>query len=290
MNIDKIEYINIEYINIDIATYDPSAGSGYITLPPELNNPKKGLINITNKANECFKWCHIRFTNPQDKHPERIKKQDKKIAETLDYRGINFPMKAGDYEIIEEKFNINVNVFGYENRFFPLYVSKKSNEQVLNVLWISNEEKSHYVFIKDLNRLMYSQIKTKNVHKKHFCMSCLQNFTTKEILNSHRERCLLINETQAVKYETGTIKFKNFDKQIPIPFKIYADSECLLKRVNVNKGRYTKLYQKHIPNSIAAKLVCVDNRFTLPTKIFTGSNCIKEFIECFLNKQSIVIT
>ena len=46
-----------------------------------------------------------------------------------------------------------------------------------------------------------------------------------------------------------------------------------------NKGGYTKLYQKHIPNSIAAKLVCVDDRFTLPTKIFTGSNCIKEFIE-----------
>ena len=138
-------------------------------------------------------------------------------------------------------------------------------------------KKNHTVFTKDFNRLMYSR--TKHKDRKHFCMSCLQNFTTKEILNSHRERCLLINETQAVKYETGTIKFKNFDKQIPIPFKIYADSECLLKRVNVNKGRYTKLYQKHIPNSIAAKLVCVDNRFTLPTKIFTGSNCIKEFIE-----------
>ena len=189
-------------------------------------------------------------------------------------------MKARDYEIVEERFNINVNVFGYENKVFPLYVSKKSNEQVLNVLLISNEEKSHYVFIKDFNRLMYSEVKTKNQHKKHFCMSCLQNFTTKEILNSHRERCLLINDTQAVKYETGTIKFKNFCKQIPIPFKIYADSECLLKSININKGGYTKLYQKHISNnSIGAKLVCVDNRFTLPTKTFTGSNSIKEFIE-----------
>ena len=110
-------------------------------------------------------------------------------------------------------------------------------------------------------------------------MSCLQNFTTKEILNNHRERCLLINETQAVKYETGTIKFKNFDKQIPIPFKIYADTECLLKRIDIKEGKYTKLYQKHIPNSTGAKLVCIDNRFTLPTKIFTGSNSIKEFIE-----------
>ena len=110
-------------------------------------------------------------------------------------------------------------------------------------------------------------------------MLCLQNFTTKEILNKHKEQCLLINDTQAVKYETGTIKFKNFDKQIPIPFKFYADSECLLKRVKIKKGGYTKIYQKHVPNSIGAKLVCIDNEFTLPTKIFTGSNSIKEFIK-----------
>ena len=32
-------------------------------------------------------------------------------------------------------------------------------------------------------------------------MLCLQNFTTEEILNNHRERCLLINDTEAVKYE-----------------------------------------------------------------------------------------
>ena len=91
---------------------------------------------------------------------------------------------------------------------------------------ISNEEKSHYVFIKDFDRLMYSKTKSKNGPKRHFCMSCLQNFTTKEILSNHRERCLLINDTQAVKYETGIINLKNYEKQIPIPFKIYADTEC----------------------------------------------------------------
>ena len=85
-------------------------------------------------------------------------------------------MKARDYEIVEERFIININGFGYENRVFPL-----------NVLLISNDGKSHYVYIKDFNRLMYSEVKTKNVHKKHFCMLCLQNFTTKEILNSHRK-------------------------------------------------------------------------------------------------------
>ena len=64
----------------------------------------------------------------------------------------------------------------------------------------------------------------------------------------------------------------------------------MLKRVNIKKGGYSKLYQKHIPNSIGAKLVCVDNEFTLPTKIFTGSNCIKDFIQWIFEQKSIAIT
>ena len=45
----------IEDIHIKICNYDPLSGSSYIPLPPELNNPKKGLINIKNKDTECFK-------------------------------------------------------------------------------------------------------------------------------------------------------------------------------------------------------------------------------------------
>ena len=186
-------------------------------------------------------------------------------------------MKERDHEIIKERFNINVNVFGYDNRVFSIYASKKFNEQELNVLLISNEEKSHYVLIKDLNRLMYSR--TKHKDKKHFCMACLQNFTTKETLNNHMERCLSINGAQATLYEKGTIKFKHFDELIPIPFKIYVDSECFLKKNNIDLSEHTKLYLKQIANSMGAKLVFIDNRFTLPTKIFTGSNCINEFLK-----------
>ena len=72
----------------------------------------KGLINLKNNDNKCFKWCHIRFINPLNKNSERISKQDKEIPKNLDYRGIKFPIKAWDYEIIEERFNTNVNVFG----------------------------------------------------------------------------------------------------------------------------------------------------------------------------------
>ena len=112
----------IEDIWINIANYDPLTGSSYIPLLPELDHQMKGLINLKNKDIECFKWCHVRFINPINNHTERIKEEDKKIVSTLDYRRINFPMEARDYEVVEERFNINANVFGYENKGFPLYV------------------------------------------------------------------------------------------------------------------------------------------------------------------------
>ena len=62
--IDRIENIFIELPN-----YDPLAGSNF-PLPPELRNSMKGLI----KDIKCFKWCHVRLLNPQNKHPDRIKK------------------------------------------------------------------------------------------------------------------------------------------------------------------------------------------------------------------------
>ena len=56
-----------------------------------------------------------------------------------------------------------------------------------------------------------------------------------------------INGKQSVKLEEGTIKFENYFKQIPVPFKIYADFECSLERVESYEGSYTKKYQDHVP-------------------------------------------
>ena len=50
-----------------------------------------------------------------------------------------------------------------------------------------------------------------------------------------------------------------------------------LKRVNSYEGEHIIKYQEHIPNSIGAKLVCIDDRFTLPCIIFEGKDCINKF-------------
>ena len=55
----------------------------------------------------------------------------------------------------------------------------------LNLLLITKKDKSHYVFIKDFNRLMFSRTKPRD--KKHYCMSCLQSFNTEELPSNHKK-------------------------------------------------------------------------------------------------------
>ena len=95
----------------------------------------------------------------------------------------------------------------------------------------------------------------------------------------HKENCLTINGKQSVKLEQGIIKFENYFKQIPVPFKIYADFECNFKKVKCNEDSYTKKYQDHIPCSFAYKIACIDNKFTKPTIISRGENAAYEFIK-----------
>ena len=66
--------------------------------------------------------------------------------------------------------------------------------------------------------------------------------------------------------------------------KIYADSECNLKKVKCNEGSYTEKYQDHIPCSFAYKIVCIDNKFTKPTIIYRGENAAYEFIKAILEE------
>ena len=94
------------------------------------------------------------------------------MVEQLNYDGIEFPVATKHYGKIEEQNSININVFGYENKqFYPIYVSKQNNKDILNLLLITKDENKGYVLIKYFKRMMYN--KTKHKEKKHFCTYCL---------------------------------------------------------------------------------------------------------------------
>ena len=181
-----IDSINNHYINV--TTYKPLHGSNYIELPIELQNSAKGLINMKNKDDECFRWCHIRHLNPQKEDPQRIKKEDKRLIEGLNYEGIEFPVSQKNYNKVEKQNSIRINMFGYEKgQPFPIHISKETFKDQMNLLLIIKDEKKHYILIKDFNAFMYNQSKHKE--KKHFCMFCLQCFSSESILVKHTNNC-----------------------------------------------------------------------------------------------------
>ena len=117
-------------------------------------------------------------------HPERITQNDKKLVNHLNYDGVGFPVREKDFSKIETKNNICINVFCYENKVvFPIYNSNKKFENSMDLLLQTDENKSHYVYIKDFDRFMLH--KTKNKNKKYFCKSCLQCFSSRKVLTKH---------------------------------------------------------------------------------------------------------
>ena len=95
---------------------------------------------------------------------------------------------------------------------------------------------------------------------------------------------------QNVKLKNGSISFKNYFKQLPVPFKIYADFECILKKVECdsikNNSSYTEKYQSNIPCSFAYKVDCIDNKFSKKVLLYREKNAAYKFIEATLSEYS----
>ena len=152
----------------------------------------------------------------------------------------------------------------------------------MGLLLIIEDDKSHYLCIKDFNTFLFH--KTKNKNEKWFCKSCLQCFSNEKVMIKHKEDCLIINGTQSVDVEEGIIKFENCSRQLPVPFKIYADFECNLQNTEIYERSCAKKYHDHVPCSYAYKIVCIDDRFSKPIVVYRGENAVYEFIEAILEE------
>ena len=66
--------------------------------------------------------------------------------------------------------------------------------------------------------------------EKHFCHNCLQAFSTEKILKCHIKDCFRINGKQSIilPKKGKSVKFKNYERKIKLPFMIYADFESIL--------------------------------------------------------------
>ena len=240
-----------------------NAGS-YIELPQALKN-KKAIINMKNQDDKCFMWSVLRALNPKDNHPERIDNDLKSKVDTLNMKGIQYPVGFRDIDRFEsQNLEISITVLGYnkDERVNTLKVSKYTGcKHDVVLLLIKDGEKSHYCLVKNTSALLASQI---NNHKgtSNICLNCINGFKSKDSLNKHKEYCYNNECVNIMMPPPNTfLKFKNFRCSERAPFVIYADFESFIKPMDScdpdpNKS-YTKKYQKHKPSGFSYYIKCL---------------------------------
>ena len=240
-------------VKVLLKKYKPSNGEIEFT-PVYFNSSTKTIINNRLKLEHAFQEILYRtdawINNGSGWIIESIESQYINISTyrplvgsyyidlPIELNRIKFPVEEKDFKKIEVQNNIYINAFSYENEMvFPIYISDKNFEDSVDLLLLINN-KSQYVYIKDFNTFMFH--KTKNKNKKWFCKGCLQCVSGENILIRHKEDFRSINGVQSIDVEKGIIELENYFKQLPVPFKIYADFECNLRNVEIYEGSYTK--------------------------------------------------
>ena len=279
----------VEKLEIHTVEYNPTKGSSYIPLPDWISN-KKAIVNIENKDEKCFIWCILRYLHPREDNDNRLTDL-KKYEFSLNTKGITFPMKLKDITKFEklnpELPGINVFSVNENKNFYPLRMAERDCLNTIDLFFHEEDGVSHYSLIKNFNRLVGSQKTTSKNGKIFICKKCFTHFTKEELLEKHIRYCSN-NETVCVKMpEPNTmLYFKNYYKQLPIPFVVYADFECFTKPMNTcspnPKESYNYNYQKHEPSGFCFYVKGVVDKKIKPiiyTKTKEDEDISKVFVE-----------
>ena len=128
-----------------------------------------------------------------------------------------------------------INVFSVNDnkKFYPLKMAEKDCLNTIDLFFYEQDGVSHYSLIKNFTRLVKSQITSSKNGTVYICKKCFSHFTKNELLQNHISYCSN-NETVVVKMppQNTMLGFKNYHKQLPIPFVVYADFECFTKPMN----------------------------------------------------------
>ena len=197
--------------------YNPTHGSSYVPLPDWVAN-KKACNNIKNNDELCFKYsvqCGFYELYKKD-HPCDMyhykkyvddasaeasrgsrdpTKEGTKGDKFIKWDNINFPVGNDEIEQFEEQnkhISVNVYYINPDANSKTILLYKRSNnpqaQQKIDLIELTGKNaNSHYVYIKNYNKLMGSQTNKTN-RKKHHCRTCSHGFKSEELLKQHEEQ------------------------------------------------------------------------------------------------------
>ena len=294
--------VKILYMEVNLNKYNPLRASSYIELPHSIKR-KVAIINVQNDDQQCFAWAVTAALRVPTGLPQRTSSYPPPST-VIDLTDLKFPVSLHDIPIFERNNDISIIVYGLQSRLEdgvvkynvvgPLYHTKRKQDVHINLLIISDDSgNNHYCWIKNLSRLISNQL-SRNSHEKFICDGCLTYFHEQSKLDRHqREDCkhvksvLPSDELKQNKYgetiKESVLQFEKFEKQLKVPFVVYADFEALLKPIHsddefdYSKSFTAKCYE-HQPYAFAYYIKCSYDDSLSKFVIYRGDNAEVEFM------------
>ncbi|CAB4437492.1 unnamed protein product [Rhizophagus irregularis] len=262
---------------------------------------KKGVVNPANDDDKCFQWAILAALHPVEKNAQRISKYKEYVNE-LNFEDIKFPVQAD--EVILRRFERQNPTIALcicewrDHRLCPIYVTDRDDAEgrkIIDLVLISNGEKQHYCWIKNMSRLVNKR--TKDGHATFVCRWCISHFThQQEIHDKHVAICRGLKKTPqadrmpSVKKGNDIYEFKNWKRRMQVPYYFVADFEALVMDTpptDADKDKKTRKVQEQIPCSYSYIKVRYDG-VSESQKIFTGENAAQKFVIEMLNEAEAI--
>ena len=276
---------------LNVVQYQPMRGGSYIPLPTKLKN-KKAALNIQNRDNECIRWAlrAALFPAPRGRNP--IKPSSYPTKDGLNFTGIDFPTPVSQIDRLErQNQNLAINVFGWENGQVVVHrISEKREVPRMNLMLTKQGENTHYSDVKRLTALLYDQ--NRHNESKHFCERCLHGYKTRDLLERHKPECKGLmkspTRTDMPKQGENKMSFTNYHKQMKAPYVVYADFECLVRKIATrepdNKHSFTIKTEKHEPCGFSYVVVRSDWQIFGPYT-YRGEDAVFVFLRYLQNHK-----
>ena len=214
--------------------------SGSYIDSPSWKKHKRASINPKNKDNKSFRDATMASLKHEkiENHPERRSNLESSFDQ-YNWKGIEFPSHSKDWTKFEQSNNtvvLDILYVPYNSKQIrPGYISKynyKRDNQVILLTITNDGKKWHYHAVKSTSALLREI--TSNHNEDFYCLNCFHSYKTIEKLKKH-ETVYKYNDYCYVKMlneDEKILKYSPGEKWLKVPFMIYADLECLIRKID----------------------------------------------------------
>ncbi|XP_070170843.1 uncharacterized protein [Polyergus mexicanus] len=262
----------------------------HVKLPREIVL-KRAVINVQSNDNACFAWAVVAALYPAEKNAGRESSYPH-YTTVLNLKGVKFPMSLNKITRFERINDISINVYTVRSkkegkggcRVVPLRLTDDKKDRHVNLLYFNDttrrDDATHFAWIKNLSRLVGSQLSGRR-HKSHICDRCMHYFRTSDKLSAHSVDCGRMNECAIVlpTKDDKWLEFRNYSRKERLPFVVYADLECVLKKKEERRTSNTSIVQHHEVYSAGYYARCALDGVSSTYRAYRGENCVLWFVK-----------